>query len=87
MSYDGLIEALIDAQAEILGQQAINVAQGVRGMDIDEDGNVLSIREDPVTVVDDLVAAYVDDLGAAATVTMKQVAEDYDDLDLPASLE
>lgn len=87
MSYDGLIEAMIDAQAEILGDQAVTVARGVRGLEVDDDGSVLDIRDDPVTVVDDLVAAYVDNLGEAAASRLVTVAADYEeDLELPTSL-
>lgn len=86
MSYENLIEDLIAAQADILGAQAIEVARGVRGLQIDDDGTVLDITEDPVTIVDDLAGAYVADLGPAAMNMLTQVAEDYDDLDLPASL-
>lgn len=87
MSYESLIEDVIDAQQNILGAAAVEIAQGVRGLSVADDGTVEEVRGDGVAVVDDLASAYVDELGAAATVTMKTAAEAYaDELELPRSL-
>lgn len=87
MSYESLIEDIIDAQQDILGAAAVEIARGVRGLSVADDGTVEDVRGDGTTVVDELASAYVDELGAAATVTMKTAAETYaDELDLPRSL-
>lgn len=87
MRYETLIEDLIESQAGIIGKEAINVARGIDGLQMTDDGSVERVDGDPVAVVDALVSAYVDDLGGAATVTMKKVAGGYaDELDLPTAI-
>lgn len=87
MSYENLIEEMISVQSTVLGTQAVELAKSVRGLQVDDDGSVLDVTDDPVTVVDDLVAAYANSLGDAARVKLTEVAQEYDDLDLPASLQ
>ena len=87
MSYEALVEELISSQADIIGKEAVNVARGIDGLQVAEDGSVERIDGEPIAVVEALVSAYVDDLGGAATVTLKNVAGGYaDDLDLPAAI-
>lgn len=86
MSYEDLIEDMIESMSGVLGAEAVAVAQGVRGLQVDDDGTVLDLTEDAVTIVDDLAGAYEDTLGGAAMANLSSVAADYDDLDLPASL-
>lgn len=87
MTYETLIEDLIASQRDIIGKEAVNVARGVDGLEIGGDGSVERVHGDPIAVVDALVGAYVDDLGGAATVTLKNAAGGYaDDLDLPAAI-
>lgn len=87
MSYEALIEDLVSSQADIIGKEAINVARGIDGLEVTDDGSIERIDGDPIAVVDALVSAYVDDLGGAATVTMKGVAGSYaDELDLPTAI-
>lgn len=88
MSYQSLIEDIVGAQQNILGDAAIDIAQQVHGLRVADDGTVDAINGDGLTAVDDLASAYVDELGAAATVTMKSAAEPYaGDLELPNSLQ
>lgn len=87
MSYKSLIEDIVGAQQDILGTAATDIAQNVDGLTVNDDGSVEEVSGNGVAVVDDLVSAYVDELGAAATVTLKSTAEDYaDELELPDSL-
>lgn len=87
MSYDALIEDLVSSQADIIGREAINVARGIDGLDVADDGSIERVDGEPIAVVEELVSAYVDDLGGAATVTMKGVAGNYaDELDLPTAI-
>ena len=88
MSYNALIEDIVGAQENILGDAAIDIGQQVDGLTVTGEGVVQEVNRDGVAIVDDLVSAYVDELGAAAVVTLKPVASDYaDDLELPGSLE
>lgn len=88
MSYEALIEDLIAAQADIFGAEAVEMARRVDGLAIADDGSVERLDGDGVAVVDDLVSVYVADLGGAATVTLKSVAEGHADrLVLPEELE
>lgn len=87
VTYEALIEDLVSSQADIIGREAINVARGIDGLEVAEDGSVERITGDRVGVVEALVSAYVDDLGGAATVTLKNAAGVYaDELDLPAAI-
>lgn len=88
MSYETLIEDLVAAQAEIFGDAAVEMAEQVDGLALDDDGTVWRLDRDGVRVVDDLVSAYVADLGGAATVTLKSAAGDHaDQVELPATLQ
>ena len=88
MSYEALIEDLVAAQADIFGAEAIEMARGVDGLEVADDGSVERLRGDGVEVVDELVSVYVADLGGAATVTLKSAAEGHEDrLALPATLQ
>ena len=87
MAYDSLAEDLIAAQRDLLGDGATDVARGVDGLVITDDGSVEAIHGDPVAVVGDLAAAYEDALGAVARATTQSVADDYrDELELPRTL-
>lgn len=88
MSYDELIESLVAAQTDILGNGAIEIAEGIQGLSVGSDGSVQGISGEGVTVADNLVAAYVDTLGDAARVTLQSVAKDYaSELQLPQELQ
>lgn len=88
MSYEVLIEDLVAAQAEIFGDAAVEMAEQVDGLALDDDGTVRQLDGDGVRVVDDIVSAYVADLGGAATVTLKSAAGDHADrVELPAALQ
>lgn len=86
MSYEQLIEAMIDRQGAILGDRAVEIARGVRGLHLASDGTVDDLSVDGKVAVDDLLSAYVDALGPAARGAMSQVAEEYGELDLPPEL-
>lgn len=87
MTYVNLVEDLVASQREILGDGAVSIAQRVSGIQVSDDGTVQGIDSDGVEVVDDLVSEYVDNLGDAATVTLRSVANEYDnELELPSSL-
>ena len=88
MSYEALVEDMIAAQADIFGAEAVEMARGIDGLEIGDDGSVERIRGDGVEVVDELVSTYVADLGGAATVTLKSAASAHADrVALPAALQ
>lgn len=88
VSYEALIEDLIAAQAEIFGAEAVNMARQVDGLTLADDGRVERLDGEGVEAVDELVSVYVADLGGAATVTLKSVAEGHADrLALPQALQ
>lgn len=87
MSYEALIEDLVATQVDVFGAAAIEMARAVDGLDLDDDGTVRRLDRDGAQVADDLVAAYVADLGGAAQVTLKSAAGEHADrVDLPGAL-
>ena len=88
VSYEALIEDMIAAQADIFGAEAVEMARGIDGLEVADDGSVERLRGDGVEVVDELVSVYVADLGGAATVTLKSAAQGHaGQVALPAALE
>jgi hypothetical protein len=90
MSYEGLAEALIETQESMLGRRAIDVAQSVPGLSVDDDGTVTEVDggdDHDRTVVAALVDAYVSIMGQSAHNRLDDVADEFaDDLDLPENL-
>lgn len=87
MAYDELAGEMIDRECEVLGDQAIGIAQDVEGIQVDDDGRVLAIEGDGETVLGELADAYIDILGKATEASLSTIAQGYeDDVDLPANL-
>lgn len=88
MSYEALIEDLVAGQSELLGERAVAIARGVRGLHVNADGSVDELTADGKLVVDELAASYVDEIGPPAAAAMRSVAAGYaDEIDLPRRLE
>lgn len=88
MSYEALVEEMVAAGSEVLGDRAVDIARDVRGIHVNGDATVDELSVDGKVAVDDLQGAYVDALGPAADRAMRAVAAEYEDeLDLPRSLE
>ncbi len=88
MTYDSLIHDLISTQLDILGTNAVDIANEVDGLTVAEDGTVEEISGDGLAVTRKLVSSYVDRLGPAAKVSLENAAETYaDELELPRNLE
>jgi hypothetical protein len=90
MSYERLAGALIEAQQSMLGQRAVNVAQSVSGLSVDDDGTVTELDsgdDHERTVVAALVDEYVSIMGQSAHNRLDDAADEFaDDLVLPANL-
>lgn len=88
MTYAALIDDMIAAQSELLGDQAVEIAREVRGLHVNGDGTVDEISVDGKVAADDLLRAYAGTAGPAAEARMAAVASAYEsELDLPRSLE
>lgn len=88
MSYEALIEDLVAAQMDIFGREAVEMARQVDGLEVADDGTVERVAGDGVSIADALVSVYVEDLGGAATVTLRSAAEAHADrVTLPAALQ
>jgi hypothetical protein len=90
MNYGALAERLIEAQRPMLGQRAIDVAQSVDGLSVDDDGAVESVDGGDVhdrSVIAALVDEYVSIMGQSAHNRLDDaVAEFEGDLVLPENL-
>lgn len=88
MTYENLIQDMIDSQATIIGAQAIEIARRVRGLQVEDDGTVQAVGQDPVSAADELAMEYQSRLGNAADRALRHVASQYEDeLELPTSLQ
>lgn len=81
-----LAEALIEDQQSVFGAQAIEIAQEVDGLWVEESGEV-AVCGDGKATVGDLAEAYVATFGRAAGSSLRITASEFDDLDLPATLQ
>lgn len=86
MGYDELASEMIERECDVLGDRAIGIAQDVEGIDVDDEGRVLAIEGDGVTVLGELADAYIDILGKATEASLSTIAQQYDDVELPANL-
>ncbi len=85
-SYERLAERLIETQRTMIGKRAVDIARSVDGLSITDDGAVEDVADDDRTVLDDLVRSYVDVMGDSARTRLTDVASEYEDLTLPATL-
>lgn len=89
-SYEEVIEVAIEKESNVLGEEAaINAAQDVEGLNVDDDGNILGIDGSGKKVIEKLVSNY-EDIGGSVTASLiarkiKDVGAE--DLDLPEVLE
>ena len=90
MSYGSLAQRLIEAQESMLGRRAIDVAQSVDGLSVDDDGTVESVDggdDHDRTVIAALVDEYVSIMGQSAHNRLDDVAAEFEsDLVLPENL-
>jgi hypothetical protein len=90
MSYERLATALIETQQSMLGQRAINVAQSIDGLAVDDDGSATEIDggdDHDRAVIAALVDEYVSIMGQSAHNRLDDVADEFaDDLLLPENL-
>jgi len=90
MSYERLAGALIETQQSMLGRRAINVAQSIDGLAVDDDGSVTDVDGGAAhdrTVVGELVDEYVSIMGQSAHNRLDDAADAFaDDLVLPENL-
>ena len=85
--YDQLAHEMIERECEVLGDRAIDIARGVEGIRVSEDGDVLGIDGDGSDVVGDLADEYIAILGKATEASLAAIARRYeDDVDLPGNL-
>jgi hypothetical protein len=85
-SYERLAERLIETQRTMIGKRAVDIARSVDGLSVTDDGAVADVDDDDRTVLDELVRAYTDVMGDSARTRLTEVASEYDDLTLPATL-
>lgn len=85
-SYERLAERLIETQRTMIGKRAVDIARSVDGLSITDDGAVEDVADDDRMVLDDLVRAYTDVMGDSARTRLTDVASEYEDLMLPATL-
>lgn len=85
MSYQALTQALIDKQQDVLGDQAVEIAENVSGIELD---GTEVVQVNGGDAVEALVGRFEDKMGQAALTALRIVAKDYSsDVELPPSLE
>ncbi len=87
--YTELIEAAISREQEVIGSEAITLAQSIDGIDVDDTGNVLSLERCGKEILNELVESYVDTSGDVAAFLIARRIDNLPaaDLDLPDVLE
>src|SRR6056297_3550300 len=85
-SYERLAERLIETQRTMLGKRAVDIARSVEGIEVTDDGQVANVADDDRAIVGALVDSYVDVMGVTAQTRLTEVAQEYEDLILPANL-
>lgn len=85
MSYEHAIEAAITKEAGILGPNiARRIARNTEGLEIGEDGSVVSLKGDGKAVLARLTENYMEYGGAvSATLIARALEEFQDSIDLP----
>ena len=91
-TYKNLANAIIAKQVELLGRDlAIKKAQKVGGLQVDEEGSVVSILEDNIKTLGELVRKYSDVSGNTAIKfcreSIKPILEENPDIKLPKELQ
>jgi len=58
-TYEDLIMAIVKMQAKIIGLGiALHLARGVPGLEISEDGAVVTYKGDPISIMEELAGRY-----------------------------
>lgn len=77
--YDDVIEAVIEREKEVVGKEAaVEEAREVNGLNVDEDGGVVSFRDGGKEILAALVERYVDLYGSVAAILIVRDLEDMD---------
>jgi len=88
--YKEVISRIIQKQVELLGSLAVLKASTVGGLEIDDQGGVISITGVPFIIIHNLLLKYEEIAGRAATMSSKMVVADlktkYPGLELPPKL-
>lgn len=85
MSYEDLVDDIIDNQKNVMGEAAVDVAEDTPGIRLNGETVESVDRKESVAM---LVDNYEDQLGQAALSSLRIAASDYaGDLDLPEKLE
>lgn len=90
VGYDEAIEAAIEKEASVIGEEAaIEAAQDIDGANIDDKGNVISVGASGTEVLDKMIDKYTSIGGAVTASLIARKLNDIgaDGLDLPESIE
>lgn len=88
--YHDLIQAAIERESDVLGlADAVERANQVEGLSVDDEGTVVSVSGEGKAVLGDLVDAYVEASGDVAAFLIARRVENVSDsdLDLPENLD
>lgn len=88
MSYSDLAQAIIDKEKGVMGQAALKPPKDV-GIQVDNDGEIIKMKEDGKKTVGNLIDKYSSYTGDVAIKLAKKAAEDVDtsELELPENLQ
>lgn len=88
MSYEHLAGRLIETQRSLLGQRAIEIAQSVEGLSVNNDGTVVDVTDDDREVIGALVDTYVAEIGQPAMSRLQSASAEFEDeVVLPENLD
>lgn len=87
-TYEMLIEAAIDRERDVIGEEAIERARSIDGLGVDDDGTVDAVDRDGKAVLGELIDEYVAASGDVAAFLIARRIENlpHDELELPDNL-
>ncbi|MFB6203625.1 MAG: hypothetical protein ABEK01_04000 [Candidatus Nanohaloarchaea archaeon] len=74
--YRDVIEAAIDKFVDVQGEKAKDVAGGIEGLEVRDDGSVTKINGNKKEIFNELLDEYVEMGGPVATLLIKNGVED-----------
>jgi hypothetical protein len=89
-AYQEIINTIIESKVRAFGRLAIDKAKIINGLNIDDQGNVISVSDEPKTVIHNLLVTYEEICGRVSTISARTVImrlkNKYPNLDLPKEL-
>ncbi|MFB6182651.1 MAG: hypothetical protein ABEI78_01170 [Candidatus Nanohaloarchaea archaeon] len=87
MSYEDIIEHIIQKEKDVIGPVAVKKADSVDGLEVDDDGNIENLDGDGKEVLSDLVETYKTIVGKSIASVLREEKDSEEDLpELPENI-